>query len=199
MNPYSAGGAGAGSGAGQGGYGAGGVPSYSVKHKISLHLNNKSETCLSFFKISYGQQQSTAPSKADTLHLLSSLAPSLLLSGLLLPLSLALLTNVSGLVTGRKKRDLLNMQDNNEEDFDDDVSQVPLEFDDLDSKIAAKDGHFLPATNALLDSYSPGDADRLLEFVREKGLLDKSNTCLQKMACLATLSKTFKKSDKIQK
>lgn len=85
-----------------------------------------------------------------------------------------------------------------EEEFDDE-SLFPLEFDDLDGKISAKDGHFFSTANAMLDSYSPEDADRLSEFVRERGLLDEKNSCLQKMACLTTRKKTFKKSEKIHK
>lgn len=90
------------------------------------------------------------------------------------------------------------MQDS-EEEFDDELLQFPLDFDDLNARISAKDEHFFPVTSAMLEVYSPGDADRLSEFVREKGLLDKKNTCLHKMACMTSLAGKFKKSEKIHK
>ena len=134
--------------------------------------------------------------KADTVHLLSSLAPSLLLSSLLLPLALALLSNFTGTIgTGRKKRDLYG-----DEDYDEDV-QFSLKLDELDAEIKANDFHFFSTSDALIDFYSlnEGEPEKLMDFVRERGLTDPLNPCLEKIACLSATNAKFKGSDKLKK
>lgn len=129
---------------------------------------------------------------------MSSLAPSLLLSSLLLPLALALLTNATGTLTGRKKRDVFSRIDDG---YDEDELDLSFSEDDLDSEISSLDAHFFPVMDAMLESYSPGDTERLSEFVRNKGLLtDSTNTCLEKLACFGSTTKSkFKRSDKLKK
>lgn len=140
--------------------------------------------------MSYPAQQGAT--KADTIHLLSSLAPSLLLSSLLIPLALALLTNTTSSLIGRKKRDLYN-------DYADDL-QFSLSGDILDADITLLDSYFFPTMDAMLESYSPDDGERLVEFVRQRGLLDTQNPCLEKLACLATTTNSkFKRYDNLKK
>ncbi|XP_032793171.2 PPE family protein PPE10 [Daphnia magna] len=142
------------------------------------------------YSVSYPAQQGAT--KADTIHLLSSLAPSLLLSSLLIPLALALLTNTTNSLIGRKKRDLYN-------DYDDDL-QFSLSGDILDADITLLDAHFFPTMDAMLESYSPDDGERLAEFVRHRGLLDTHNPCLEKLACLAaTTNSKFKRYDNLKR
>ncbi|XP_057365886.1 keratin, type II cytoskeletal 6B-like isoform X2 [Daphnia carinata] len=142
------------------------------------------------YSVSYPAQQGAT--KADTIHLLSSLAPSLLLSSLLIPLALALLTNTTSSLIGRKKRDLYN-------DYDDDL-QFSLSGDILDADITLLDAHFFPTMDAMLESYSPDDGERLADFVRQWGLLDTQNPCLEKLACLAaTTNSKFKRYDNLKK
>ena len=142
------------------------------------------------FQISYPVQQGAT--KADTIHLLSSLAPSLFLSSLLLPLALALLTNTTSSLIGRKKRDL-------SDDYDDDL-QFSINGDILDADITLLDAHFFPTMDAMLQSYSSNDTERLAEFVHHQGLLDIQNPCLEKLACLATTTNSkFKRYDNLKK
>ena len=137
------------------------------------------------------------PTKADTIHLLSSLAPSLLLSSLLLPLALAYLTNATGANTGRKRRDLLDFE--KDEGF-----QTPIILDDqdnldYDAKIETSDPQLVPVIDAVLD-FALNDTNVLTRFVHERVLSDSGNTCLEKMACLATtVQSNFKRFDSLKK
>jgi hypothetical protein len=112
---------------------------------------------------------------------------------LLLPLALALLTNTTNSLYGRKRRDL-------SDDYDDDDLQFSLNGDILDGDITLLDAHFFPTMDAMLESYSPDDTERLAEFVRHRGLLDIHNPCLEKLACLATTTNgKFKRYDSLKK
>jgi hypothetical protein len=118
---------------------------------------------------------------------------------LLLPLALALLTNTTNSLIGRKKRDV-------SDDYDDDL-QFSLNGDILDADITLLDEQFFPTMDAMLESYSPDDAERLeknvtslVEFVSHRGLLDINNPCLEKLACLATTTNSkFKRFDNLKK
>lgn len=111
---------------------------------------------------------------------------------MLLPLALALLTNTTNSLIGRKKRDV-------SDDYDDDL-QFSLNGDILDADITLLDEQFFPTMDAMLESYSPDDAERLAEFVRHRGLLDINNPCLEKLACLATTTNSkFKRFDNLKK
>lgn len=123
--------------------------------------------------------------------MISSLAPSLLLSSLLLPLALALLTNATGSLSGRKKRDLINLTK-----LDDTFNHE----DNLDASIALTDSNFFPTMQSMLDSSTSGDSTKMVEFIRNEGLLDPLNSCLEKFACLAATTKSnFKQSDNLKK
>lgn len=112
---------------------------------------------------------------------------------MLLPLALALLTNTTNSLIGRKRRDL-------SDDYDDDDLQFSLNGDILDGDITLLDAHFFPTMDAMLESYSPDDTERLAEFVRHRGLLDIHNPCLEKLSCLATTTNgKFKRYDSLKK
>ncbi|XP_046463682.1 keratin, type I cytoskeletal 9-like isoform X1 [Daphnia pulex] len=179
-----------GSGLGGSSYGIGGSTGLSGSHSSYGGGGGGYGTSAPSYSITYPAQQGAT--KADTIHLLSSLAPSLLLSSLLLPLALALLTNTTSSLYGRKRRDL-------SDDYDDDL-QFSLNGDILDGDITLLDTHFFPTMDAMLESYSPDDTERLAEFVRHRGLLNINNPCLEKLACLATATKSkFKRYDSLKK
>lgn len=117
---------------------------------------------------------------------------------MLLPLALALLTNATGTLTGRKKRDVFSRIDDG---YDEDDLDLSFTEDGLDSEITSLDAHFFPIMDEMLNSYSPNDKERLTEFIRRKGLLsDSSNTCIEKLACFGSTTKSkFKRSDKLKK
>lgn len=124
----------------------------------------------------------------------------MLLSSLLLPLAIAVLSNASGLVgTGRKKRDTYGLEDS-EEDDDTDVP-FTLDFDDLDADLAAGDANFSTSVESFIKSYESVNKDekRLTDSIRRDGLLDAGNTCLEKMACLTASNKQFKQKDELKK
>jgi len=148
----------------------------------------------------YAVVPSNTNTKGNTLHLLSSLAPSLLLSSLLLPLAIAVLSNASGLVgTGRKKRDTYGIDDDEQDDEAD--LQFTLDFDNLDTDLVAGDAFFSPAVDAFIKSYEAVNKDekRFIASIRHHGFLDSENTCLEKMACLSASDKTFKQKDTLKK
>ena len=174
------GGAGIGGGGSYGAGGLGGGGAYGVPQEPS-------------YTVAYPAVSST-PSKGDTLSFLSSLAPSLLLSSLLLPLALALLTNATGVLNGRKKRDTFG------DDYDDE--QFSLNLDELnDDDIMANDAHFFHTSDAVVHSYDDavGEPDKLAEFFKDRGLFNPLNPCLEKLACLSATSSKFKGSDKLKK
>ena len=104
------------------------------------------------------------------------------------------MTNATGSLTGRKKRDLFDLPDEDED------SQFFLEDDTLDADITSLDAHFFPAMDTMLDSYSPDNTEKLTKFVNLQGLSDPINPCLEKLACLAATTKSkFKRSDKLKK
>lgn len=111
---------------------------------------------------------------------------------------MALLTNATGTLTGRKKRDVFSRIDDGYVEDDVDLSFID---DGLDSEITLSDAHFFPTMDAMLESYSPGDTERLSEFIRRRGLIsDTANTCLEKLACFGSTTKgKFKRSDKLKK
>ena len=148
----------------------------------------------------YAVVPSNTNTKGNTLHLLSSLAPSLLLSSLLLPLAIAVLSNASGLVgTGRKKRDTYGIDDDEQDDEAD--LQFTLDFDNLDTDLATGDAFFSPAVDAFIKSYEAVNKDekRFIASIRHHGFLNSENTCLEKMACLSASDKTFKQKDTLKK
>lgn len=107
------------------------------------------------------------------------------------------MTNATGTLTGRRKRDVFSRIDDGYDEDDLDLSFID---ESLDSEIIELDSNFFPTMDALLESYSPSDSERLSEFVRRRGLADPVNTCLEKLSCLASTNKrNFKRSDKLKK
>lgn len=114
----------------------------------------------------------------------------------MLPLALAYLTNATGTNTGRKKRDLIDLEIS--DDYDASIFLNPE--DDLESKINESDAEFFPTLDALLESSSYNDTVQLTEFVRKQGLSDSKNTCLEKMSCFASIENGhFKRSDSLKR
>lgn len=113
----------------------------------------------------------------------------------LLPLALALLTNATGLLSGRKKRDTFQLDD----DYDEDDLQFSLPLEDLDTDIVAHDAQFFHVADALIDHNSTDDPEKLVDFIQERGLSDPFNPCLEKLACLTAGKTKFKGSDKLKK
>ena len=116
--------------------------------------------------------------KANALNFLSSLAPSLLLSSLLLPLALAILSNATGAL-GRRKRGVDSY-------FDD----IEIE-DQVDFDVSFLDDNTLKTIDAIietLDSSSDQSTEQqqaVVTFASKRGLFDTGNQCLDKLACLS--------------
>jgi len=154
---YGSGGGGGYGGGGGGGYGGGGGNTYTT---VTIPGSNQ------------------GLDKANALNFLSSLAPSLLLSSLLLPLALAILSNATGAL-GRRKRGVDSY-------FDD----IEIE-DQIDFDVSFLDDNTLKTIDAIietLDSSSDQSTEQqqaVITFASKRGLFDTGNQCLDKLACLS--------------
>jgi len=100
------------------------------------------------------------------------LAPSLLLSGLLLPLALALLSNTTT-IFGRRKREVVL------DDPADDASLVSDHvLDTMDSLIRVLD-------DSPIDTQPEDHRNTIIDMAVSNGLTKPDNQCLEKLACLS--------------
>ena len=147
---------GSGGGYGGGGYGGG-------------HGNGGST---STYAVSIPSDSDSGLDKANALTFLSSLAPSLLLSGLLLPLALALLSNTTT-IFGRRKREVVL------DDPADDASLVSDHvLDTMDSLIRVLD-------DSPIDTQPEDHRNTIIDMAVSNGLTKPDNQCLEKLACLS--------------
>ena len=155
------GGSGGGHGGSGGGYGGGG---YGGGH------GNGGST--STYAVSIPSDSDSGLDKANALTFLSSLAPSLLLSGLLLPLALALLSNTTT-IFGRRKREVVL------DDPADDASLVSDHvLDTMDSLIRVLD-------DSPIDTQPEDHRNTIIDMAVSNGLTKPDNQCLEKLACLS--------------